>query len=63
MGDGDGYQYSHEYPENITAQEYMLKPMQFYYPKEVGEEMNIADQLKYWKSLKKKLSTDPCYPR
>lgn len=54
MGAGKNYKYSHDYPENISGQEYLLKPKIFYQPKLVGAEIAIAERLENWKSLKYK---------
>lgn len=52
MGHGKGYLYSHDYPENISGQDYMEKPMTFYTPKPVGAEARVAERLERWKALK-----------
>lgn len=52
LGAGQDYKYSHDYPEAITGQEYLLKPKQFYIPKPVGAELAIEERLKRWKALK-----------
>lgn len=56
QGGGKGYRYSHDYPEAISGQEYMLKPKQFYIPKAIGAEAVIEERLKRWKELKVLLS-------
>lgn len=56
LGAGRDYKYSHDYPEAITGQDYMLKPKQFYIPKSVGAEIAIEERLKGWKELKKSLA-------
>lgn len=55
LGAGKNYKYSHDYPETITGQEYMLNPKQFYIPKPIGAELAIQERLKNWKELKKSL--------
>lgn len=55
LGHGSQYRYSHDYPENISGQEYMLEPMQFYTPKSNGSEAMIAERLARWSVLKKDL--------
>jgi len=55
LGAGKDYKYSHDYPEAITGQEYMLKPKQFYTPKPIGAELAIQERIKKWKELKESL--------
>jgi len=55
MGNGDGYIYSHERPENITGQEYMLEPMRFYEGRHCGAEDAMVKRLEHWQELKEKL--------
>ena len=52
LGNADEYLYSHGFPENISGQEFMLEPKEFYSPKRVGSETAIAERLERWKSLK-----------
>ncbi|HEY1111739.1 MAG TPA: replication-associated recombination protein A [Opitutaceae bacterium] len=52
MGQGKGYDYSHDFPENITGQDYLEKPLTIYTPKSAGWEVKIADRLARWKELK-----------
>ena len=52
MGHGEGYLYSHEFPEAISGQEFLQKPLALYSPKPAGAEAAIADRLKRWKQLK-----------
>lgn len=52
LENGAGYEYSHEFAENISAQEFMLEPIQFFYPKKNGAEASIAERLAHWKKLK-----------
>lgn len=53
LGHGIDYRYSHEYPEAISGQEYMLAPEQFYFPKTNGSEAGIAERLARWKQLRR----------
>lgn len=53
LGQGKDYKYSHDYPENISGQEYMLEPREFYKPKLVGAEVAVEERLRKWKELKK----------
>lgn len=52
MGQGKGYDYSHDFPENITGQDYLEKPLAIYTPKTAGWEAKIVDRLARWKDLK-----------
>lgn len=52
LGGGKDYQYSHDYNDNISGQEYMLNPKTFYKPKLVGAEVLIAERLEKWNILK-----------
>jgi len=57
-GHGKGYRYSHEYPENISGQDYLTQPLKLYTPKSAGWEAKIADRLARWQDLKAKLRTE-----
>jgi putative ATPase len=52
MGQGVGYKYAHDYPENISGDDYLEKPLTLYTPKTAGWEAKIADRLARWKELK-----------
>jgi putative ATPase len=52
MGHGQGYLYSHEFPEAISGQEFLEKPLTLYTPKPAGTEAAIAERLAAWKKLK-----------
>jgi putative ATPase len=56
IGQGHGYDYSHDFPENITGQDYLEKPLALYTPKTAGWETKIADRLARWKELKAQLT-------
>jgi putative ATPase len=55
IGQGVGYKYSHDYPENISGDDYLAKPLTLYTPKSAGWEAKIADRLARWKELKAQL--------
>ena len=55
IGQGKGYDYSHDFPENITGQDYLEKPLALYTPKTAGWESKIAERLARWKQLKARL--------
>ena len=52
MGHGQGYLYSHEFPEAISGQDYLQKPLALYSPKSAGAEAAIAERLARWRQLK-----------
>lgn len=52
MGHGKGYDYAHNFPENISGQDYLEKPLALYTPKTAGWEAKIADRLARWRELK-----------
>ena len=54
-GHGQGYRYSHDYPENISGQDFLEKPLVLYMPKPAGWEAKIADRLARWRQLKAQL--------
>ena len=56
IGQGVGYKYSHDYPENISGDSYLHTPLTLYTPKAAGWEAKIAERLARWKELKAKLS-------
>ena len=49
---GKGYRYSHDYPENISGQDYLEKPLSLYTPKSIAWEAKIAERLARWQHLK-----------
>ena len=55
IGQGRGYDYSHDFPENITGQDYLETPLTLYTPKTAGWEAKIADRLARWKTLKEQM--------
>jgi putative ATPase len=55
IGQGKAYAYSHDYPENISGQEYLESPLSLYTPKTAGDEAGIAERLARWKALKAKV--------
>lgn len=54
-GHGKGYLYSHDFPENISGQAYLEKPLTLYTPKPVGWEAKIADRLARWAELRRQM--------
>jgi putative ATPase len=57
QGQGEGYRYSHDFPEAISGQDYMETPKQFYSPKDSGREKFILERLRYWRELKDQLNS------
>jgi putative ATPase len=55
MGLGQGYEYAHDYPEAISGQAYLEKPLKLYTPKTAGAEAAIAERLARWSELRAKL--------
>lgn len=52
---GKGYRYSHDYPENISGQDYLEKPLSLYTPKPSGFEAKTAERLARWRELKARM--------
>jgi len=52
LGHGQGYRYSHEFPEAISGQEYLERPLALYVPQMGGAEKAVAERLARWKQLK-----------
>ena len=55
IGQGVGYKYSHDFPENISGDDYLAKPFTLYTPKTAGWEAKIAERLARWQDLKARL--------
>ena len=55
VGHGKGYLYAHDFPENISGQAYLEKPLTLYTPKTAGWEAKIADRLARWNALREQL--------
>jgi putative ATPase len=55
MGHGKGYEYSHDFPEGISGQDYLEKPLALYTPGSNGHEAKIAERLSRWRQLKANL--------
>ena len=54
LGHGKGYQYSHDFPDAISAQNFGVAPGTFYTPTGRGYEKTVKERLDYWLELKKK---------
>ncbi len=55
FGHGRDYKYSHDFADAISGQNYMERPEQFYHPKDVGAEAEIAARLKRWQEVKRRV--------
>ena len=53
LGHGDTYQYSHDSPDHISGQEYLVNPLELYQPSPYGAEAALAERLDRWKALKR----------
>lgn len=55
LGHGEGYRYSHDYPQAISGQDYMLEPERFYEPGQAGAEAAAAERLEKIAAIKRQL--------
>ena len=55
LGQGQGYLYSHEYPEAISGQDYLSQPLSLYQPGQAGAEAQLAERLAQWKAIKQSI--------
>jgi putative ATPase len=56
MGHGNGYGYSHDFPEGISGQSYLEHPVRLYTPGSAGAEAAIGERLERWRGLRKALA-------
>jgi putative ATPase len=54
LGHGEGYQYSHDFPEHFVPQDYLGAEKRYYEPTEQGSEKKIKERLDRWRELAKK---------
>lgn len=52
LGHGDGYQYSHDFPDAISGQKYLADPLELYKPKMAGAEASLAERLEQWRRMR-----------
>ena len=52
LGHGGSYQYSHDFPEGISGQDYLSKPLSLYQPGPAGAEAGLAERLSHLRKLK-----------
>ncbi|MGH7959450.1 MAG: replication-associated recombination protein A [Opitutaceae bacterium] len=62
IGQGVGYKYSHDFPENISGDDYLEQPLTLYTPGSAGWEAKIADRLARWKELKARIRAEEPSP-
>jgi putative ATPase len=58
-GHGKGYEYSHDFPEGVSGQGFMERPVTIYRPKAAGAESAIAERLARWRGLREALPPRP----
>ncbi len=58
MGQGKGYAYAHDFPEAISGQAYLEKPLRLYSPKASGAESAIAERLARWRDLRSRAGNE-----
>ena len=52
LGQGDGYLYSHDFPEAISGQSYLTRPLELFVPGDNGAEPQLAERLARWRQLR-----------
>jgi putative ATPase len=57
LGNGEGYLYSHDFPEGISGQDYMLEPRKFYQPGDAGAEAAAAKRMEQLRALKARIQS------
>ena len=55
----EAYLYSHDFPENISGQQYLESPLDLYEAKCAGAEAAIQDRLKHWQKLRDQMNRKP----
>jgi putative ATPase len=53
LGHGEGYKYSHDFPEHFVAQDYLGASKRYYEPSDQGVEKKIRERLAKWRDLAK----------
>ena len=54
-GNENFYLYSHDFPENVSGQDYLDEQLEIYSPKNSGAEVAIGERLSLWKSMRRDL--------
>jgi len=62
LGNGGTYRYSHDYPEAVSGQDYLSRPLSLYHPGDAGAEPQIAERLARWRELKAALKQKDARP-
>ena len=62
LGNATGYQYSHNSPNGIAAQDYLGVDRSYYEPVESGQEIELAKRWRWIQSKLDEQSTDPSMP-
>jgi putative ATPase len=57
LGHGEGYQYSHDFPEHFVPQDYLGSARRYYEPTDQGTEKKIKERLEKWRALTQSSST------
>jgi putative ATPase len=55
-GNSKDYRYSHDFPEAVSGQDFLPEPRQFYNPKDAGSEAAVAERLRRWQEMKRKIN-------
>jgi len=55
LGNGEGYLYSHDFPDAISGQDYLLEPERFYEPGSAGAEAAAGERLRKIAQIKERL--------
>jgi putative ATPase len=58
LGHGKDYLYSHDFPQSISGQEYMLEPEQFYEPGRAGAELATAERMEKIREIKAQIQRE-----
>jgi putative ATPase len=59
LGHGKGYQYPHDFPGHIVAQDYLGATRLFYHPSDQGRERQIRERLEQWRAILAQAKTPP----
>src|SRR5437660_12409709 len=51
LGQGEGYQYAHDFPEHFVVQEYLGAEKHYYDPSDQGAEKKIKERVEKWRTL------------
>ncbi|NQU10130.1 replication-associated recombination protein A [bacterium] len=51
LGHGKGYQYAHDHPGHVVAQDHLPVPRRYYEPSDQGFEIRIRERMAKWKQL------------